>query len=178
MELDPLNFADKMLWVCWSDIGVVNAAFSNDWLLVNGGGWNLIGKEVCPAKCGGTGGTGGIVETGTLRGGDKIWRWLDVALWTCGVELKVVKDEDSSKSDIKLRSFSSISVAFALPFPFFTWLGESSTSWRGWPSWLRHLKTMIQQWRWMTCCYCHRHGIIDLYNYRQRECLQPNHDDQ
>lgn len=43
-----------------------------------GGGENLIGNEVCPAKRGGTGGTGGIVVTGMLRGGgDKIRRELD-----------------------------------------------------------------------------------------------------
>lgn len=43
-----------------------------------GGGGNLIGNEVCPAKRGGTGGTGGIIARGTLRGGgDKIRRELD-----------------------------------------------------------------------------------------------------
>lgn len=43
-----------------------------------GGGWNLIGKDVCPAKRGGTGGTGGIIVTGRLGGGgDKIRRELD-----------------------------------------------------------------------------------------------------
>ena len=37
------------------------------------GGGSLIGNEVCPAKRGGTGGTGGNIVTGMLRGGgDKI----------------------------------------------------------------------------------------------------------
>ena len=43
-----------------------------------GGVGNLNGNEVCPAKRGGTGGTGGIIVEGTLRGGgDKIRRELE-----------------------------------------------------------------------------------------------------